>query len=132
MKKNGKKEIPSGSKGEFEHFSRILMEKMDSTVKTVTEQYGGLITKIDSVSSDVSDIKEDIAIMKPALERNCKDIMELKKDMQEVKKDTLELKKDMREVRSDLHSVKTIVTAISHEANGHEKRIKRVEEKVLV
>ncbi|MDP2929796.1 MAG: hypothetical protein Q8O01_07045 [Candidatus Omnitrophota bacterium] len=118
MKKNDRKSIVSGSKEEVEHFAKILMEKMDSTVKTVTEQYGGIIKKIDSMSSDVSDLKEDIAIMKPALERNCKDVQELKQDM--------------REVKSELKSVKMIVVNISHETNDHEKRIKKVEEKVFV
>jgi len=139
MKKNGKKDMLSGSKEESEHFAKILMEKMDSTVKTVTEQYGGLVKKIDSISSDVSDLKEDMAIMKPALERNCKDMLEVKSDMQEVKKDMREVKndmrevkKDMREVKSEVHSVKMVVTAISRETNDHEKRIKRVEEKVFV
>lgn len=40
--------------------------------------------------------------------------------------------KDIKEIKSGLHSVKTIVTAIGHETNDHEKRIKRVEERVFV
>ena len=118
MAKNGKKNIPAGSKEEFEHFTKILMEKMDSTVKTVTEQYGSIIKKIDNVASDVSDLKEDMAIVKPVVEQNSKDIQELKRDMKEVK--------------SELHSVKMAVMTVSHEVGNHEKRIKKVEEKVFV
>ena len=117
MKKNGKKDMLPGSKEESEHFAKILMEKMDSTVKTVTEQYGGLVKKIDSIGRDVSDLKEDMAIVKPALERNCKDMVEVKNDLQEVK--------------SELNSVKMIVVNISHEIKDYDRRIKKVEEKVL-
>jgi len=111
MKKNGKKSIPAGNNEEFEHFTRILMEKMDSTVKTVTEQYGGIIKKIDNVANDVNDLKEDMAIVKPAVEI---------------------LSKDMKEVKLELHSVKMAVMNVSHEVGDHEKRIKKVEEKVFV
>lgn len=110
MKKNGKN-IPAGSKEEFEHFAKILMEKMDSTVKTVTEQYGSIVKKIDNVASDVNDLKDDMAIVKPAVEA---------------------LSKDMKEVKSELHSVKMAVMTVSHEVGNHEKRIKKVEEKVFV
>ena len=111
MKKNDKKSMPAGSKEEFEHFTKILMEKMDSTVKIVTEQYGGISKKIDNVASDVSDLKEDMAIVKPAVET---------------------LIRDMKEVKSELHSVKMAVMGVSHEVDDHEKRIKKVEEKVFV
>ena len=111
MKKNEKKIISAGSKEELEHFTKILMEKMDSTVKTVTEQYGSTSKKIDNVANDVSDLKEDMAIVKPAVET---------------------LIKDMKEVKSELHSVKMAVMAVSHEVGDHEKRIKKVEEKVFV
>ncbi len=111
MKKNGKKNVPAGSKEEFEHFTKILMEKMDSTVKTVTEQYGSIIKKIDNVASDVDDLKGDMAIVKPAVEM---------------------LGKDVKEIKSELHSVKMAVMTVSHEVGDHEKRIKKVEEKVLI
>lgn len=111
MAKNGKKSIPTGSKGEFEHFTKILMEKMDFTVKTVTEQYGSIVKKIDGVASDVNGLKEDMAIVKPAVEV---------------------LGKDMKEVKSELHSAKMAVMTVSHESGDHEKRIKKLEEKVLV
>ena len=76
MKKNDKKNAPSESKEEFERFANILMEKMDSTVKTVTEQYGSLIKKIDNIGSDVVDLKEDMVIVKSAFEMHSKDLKE--------------------------------------------------------
>jgi len=111
MKKNGKKNIPAGNKDEFERFTKILLEKMDSTVKTVTEQYGGIVKKIDNVANDVNDLKDDMAIVKPAVEM---------------------LGRDIKEIKSELHSVKMAVMTVSHEIGGHEKRIKKVEEKVFV
>ena len=110
MKKNSKKDMPSGSKDELDRFTKILMEKTDSTVKTVTEQYGSLIKKIDDVSSDVTDLKEDMAIVKPAVEMQSK---------------------DLKEIKSEFHFVKMAVMNVGHEIKDHEKRIKKVEEKVL-
>ena len=111
MKKNDKKNTPSENKEEFEHFTKVLMEKMDSTVKTVTEQYGSLIKKIDNIGSDVVDLKEDMSIVKPAVEMHGK---------------------DLKEIKSELHYVKMAVMDVSREMKDHEKRIKRVEEKVIV
>ena len=111
MKKDGKKNMPAGSKEEFERFTKILMEKMDATVKTVTEQYGSIVKKIDNVADDVNNLKEDVAIMKPSVEV---------------------LVKDVKEIKSELHSVKMAVMTVGHEVGDHEKRIKKVEEKVFV
>ncbi len=111
MTKNTKKDIISGSKTEFEHFTKILMEKMDSTVKTVTEQYSSLTKKIDNISDDVSELKNDMAIVKPAVVANSK---------------------DLKEIKSELHSVKMAVMETSHDTEDLKKRVKKVEEKVLV
>ena len=40
--------------------------------------------------------------------------------------------KDLKEIKSGIHSVKMAVMGVSREINGHEKRIKKVEEKVLI
>ena len=137
MKKNGKKNETSDNdliveiEKKFERHTSILMEKMDSNVKTVTEQYSGLAKQVSELKSDVKDLKNDMAIVKPALERNCKDVQGLKQDMVEVKNDLQELKKDMCEVKSELGSVKMVVVNISHEIKDHDTRIKKVEEKVI-
>ncbi len=130
MKKNGK--ISKVEAADSGRETRVLLEDIRQQVKIVAEGHGTIIKnledhgkRLDSMSSDISDLKEDISIMKPALERNCKDMLEVKNDLQE-------LKKDMREVKSELGSVKMVVVNISHEINEHEKRIKKVEEKVLI
>ena len=109
----------------FERHTNVLMEQMKHEVKTVAEGHSILVKKLDKVESEIGEIKKDVhelkndmAIVKPALERNCKDVQGLKQDM--------------REVKSELGSVKMIVMNISHEINDHEKRIKKVEEKVFV
>lgn len=48
----------------FERHTNILVEKMDSNVKTFTEQYSGLAKQISEVKSDVKELKEDMAIVK--------------------------------------------------------------------
>ena len=130
MKKNGKKtesknDVITEMKEGFKRHTTALMEHMTKEFKTVAEGHSILVKKLDKVESEIGEIKKDVhelkndmAIVKPALERNCKDVQGLKQDM--------------REVKSELGSVKMIVMNISHEINDHEKRIKKVEEKVFV
>ena len=124
MKKNAKKNETSNNdliveiEKKFERHTNILMEQMKHDVKTVAEGHSILVKKLDKVESEIGEVK--------------KDVRELKKDMVEVKNDVHELKQDMREVKTELGSVKMIVVNVSHEMNDHEKRIKKVEEKVFV
>lgn len=118
MKKSGSKknEINRGGliaeiEKRFERHTNILIEKMDSNVGTVTEQYSGLAKQISEVKSDVKELKDNVAIIKPAVEAHSK---------------------DLKEIKSELHSVKMAVMNVSREINYHEKRIKKVEEKVLL
>ena len=116
MKKNDKKNETSNNDiiteidKRFERHTNVLMEQMKHEVKTVAEGHSILVKKLDKVESEIGEVK---------------------KGMVEVKNDLQELKKDMREVKSELNSVKIVVVNISHESNDHEKRIKKVEEKVL-
>ena len=73
--------------------------------------------------NDISDLKADMSIVKPAVERNCKDSQELRTDM-------VELKKDMKEVKSELSYVKFAVMDMSKTSKDREKRIEKIEEKV--
>ena len=109
MKKNGKKtesknDVITEMKEEFKRHTTALMEHMTKEVKTVAEGHSILVKKLDKVESEISEIKKDVQ----------------------------ELKQDMREVKTELGSVKMIVVNTSHEINDHEKRIKKVEEKVFV
>ena len=123
MKKNGKKsesknDIIPEMKEEFKRHTTALMEHMTKEVKIGAEGHSILVKKIDNIESELGEVK--------------KDVNELKNDVHELKDDVHGLKKDVTIIKSELHSVKMVVTAISHETNNHEKRIKRVEEKVFV
>ena len=116
MKKNAKKNEISNNDiiveidKRFERHTNILMEKMDSTVKTVTEQYSGLVKQVSGVKSDVNEFKNDMAIIKPAVAANSK---------------------DLKEIKSELRSMNMALMETSHETKDHEKRIKKIEEKVF-
>ncbi len=131
MKKNVKdsdmnnNDMFSKMKEEFKRHTTALMEHMTKEVKGVAEGHGILAKKIDRVEAGLEELREDMAIIKPAVEQNCKDIREIKTDIGEIKK-------DMKEVKSELHSVKMAVMTVNHEVGDHEKRIKKIEEKVFV
>lgn len=153
MKNKIKNGVVSASKSEFEHFTGILMEKMDSSVKTVAEQYGSLAERIDDMAGDVRKLKEDMSIVRPAVESNSADICGLKADVGDLKIDVKDLKtdmamlkndmaivrpvteansKDLKEIKSELHYVKMAVMETSHDSDDLKKRVKRVEEKVII
>ena len=110
MKKKAKKNTGNApANDEFARHTNILLEKMDAAAKTVTEQYSGIVKKMDSMAIDISDLKTDMSIVKPAVEQ---------------------LSKDMKEVKSELSSVKFAVMDVSKTTKDHDKRIEKLEEKV--
>jgi methyl-accepting chemotaxis protein len=108
-KRTGKNTGNNPANDEFARHTNVLLEKMDATVKTVTEQYGGIIKRIDTMADDVTELKVGMSIVRPAVEQ---------------------LVKDMKEVKSELSSVKFAVMDVADTSKDHEKRIEKVEEKV--
>jgi uncharacterized protein YoxC len=108
-KRTGRNTGNAPANDEFARHTNILLEKMDATVKTVTEQYGGIIKRVDSMADDVNELKSDMSVVKPAVEQ---------------------LVKDMKEVKSELSSVKFAVMDVADASKDHEKRIEKLEEKV--
>jgi len=112
MKKGaGKNTRNTSVNDEFARHTNILLEKMDAKVKTVTEQYSGIIKKTDSMTDDVNELKTDMSIVKPVIEQ---------------------LAKDMKEVKSEVSSVKFAVMDVANNKKDHKKRIEKLEEKVHV
>ncbi len=116
MKKNAKKNDANNNsmiseiKDEFKRHTTALMEHMTKEVKIVAEGHGILVKKSDRVESDLGEVKKDIAIIKPIVAANSK---------------------DLKEIKSVLHSMNMAIMETSHEIKDHKKRIKKVEEKVF-
>ena len=131
MKKNVKKndtsdnDIVAEIDKRFERHANILMEHMTKEIKIVAEGHGILVRKIDKIESDVVELKTDVHLLKT-------DVHLLKTDVHVLKTDMKEVKKDMREVKSELHYMNMALMDTSHETKDHEKRIKKIEEKVFV
>jgi len=115
MKKNSRKNesekdinIISAMKAEFEHFSGVLEERLIKEVKTVAEGHGGIVKTLDKIETELSGIKSEL-----------------------------------HTVKSELHTVKMAVMDTGHRVDqiekklgenlqNQEKRITKLEEKVLV
>ena len=110
MKKNGKKTDPTNKdviseiKGEFERHTNILMEQMRHEIKTVAEGHGSIIRKLE----------------------------EHDKRFDKVDAKLTEHDKKFAKVESELQSISMAVMDTGHEIKEHQKRIKKVEEKVFV
>lgn len=117
MKKNDRKNetdsknIVSAVEKRFEHHTNILMEQMRHEVKTVAEGHSVIIRK---------------------LEDHDKKFVKIESDITEIKTDLHAVKSDVRAIKSELHSMNMALMETSHETKDHDKRIKKLEEKVLV
>lgn len=67
-----------------------------------------ILTGIDGIRGDVSEIKTDIAVLK-------KDVSTLKTDMTEVKADVSNLKADVSNLKTDVSSLKTDMSDMQSE-----------------
>lgn len=120
-KTNSKKDIVVELKGEFKSHTTALMEHMTKEVKTVAEQYGGIAKTLDEIKNDVNDLKNDMAIVKPVVERNSKDIKEMKSGLHSVSMAVMDTGRIVDKIDKKL----------AENLENHEKRITKLEEKVL-
>jgi len=117
----------SGIKEEFARHTNVLMEKMDSTVKTVAEQFGGVIKKIDKLTDNVVGLKNDMTIIKPAVEQHSRDLKEIKSELFSTKSEVSSIK---MAVVDNSHRLDKIEKKLGSNLDNHEKRIEKIEEKV--
>ena len=109
MKKNGQKTDPTNKnviseiKEEFKRHTNILMEQIRHEIKTVAEGHGSIIRKLE----------------------------EHDKRFDKVDAKLMEHDKKFAKVESELQSISMAVMDTGHEIKEHEKRIKKIEEKVL-
>lgn len=117
MKKGGKKSestnknVISEIKVEFKRHTNILMEQMRHEIKTVAEGHGSIIRKLEEHDKRFNDIDERFDKIDSKL---------------------TEHDKKFAKVESELQSISMAVMDTGHEIKEHEKRIKKVEEKVVV
>ena len=110
MKKNGKKnetssnDIISEIEKRFERHTNILMEQMKHEVKTVAEGHGFIIRKLEEHDERFDKIDAKL----------------------------VEHDKKFVKIGSELQSISAALMETSHETKDHEKRIKKLEEKILI
>jgi len=119
---DSKIDIVAELKDEFKRHATALMEHMTKEVRTVAEGHDILARKLDKVESDIGSIKTDLRT---------------------VKLDVGALRLEMKVVKSEVHSISMAIIDTSHTVDrlekkvdgaleNHDKRITKLEEKVLV
>ncbi|MFH0763784.1 MAG: hypothetical protein V1927_02125 [Candidatus Omnitrophota bacterium] len=112
MKKNDKAQ--KSKEFDLERETRALLENMHSDIKKIAEaqsSHGNRLDKIETAVKEIPTIRSEIKIISMAVEANSK---------------------DLKDIKSELHSMNMALMDISHVTENHEKRIKKVEEKVFV
>lgn len=123
MKKNDK--TPKIDKVDLEQKTRVLLEEIRHSLKTVAEGHGLLAKRLDGHDEKLNEISDIVRKIDTHY-------FKLQMDTESIKSQTgtIDIKTDR--IERDLGTVKNAVMDISRDAKDLEKRIKKVEEKVLV
>ena len=127
MKKNDK--APKTDKSDSDQKTRVLLEEIHHQVKTIAEGHGGLVQKFDEHDKKLNKIASELGTAKMALMTIIGDVKTLRSDVDTVKSDVKTLRGDVDMIKCDL---KTINIKLDDDVANHEKRITKLEEKVLV
>ena len=116
MKKNAKKnetsnnDIISEIEKRFERHTNILMEQMQHEVKTVAEGHAAIMRKLEHHDGKFGDMDNRFDKIDAKL---------------------IEHDKKFVKIELELQSISVALMETGHETKDHEKRIKKLEEKVL-
>jgi archaellum component FlaC len=127
MTKNDK--APKTDKSDFEQKTRVLLEEIHRQVKTVAEGHGDIIRKLDNHDKKFNKIESELGTVKIAIMTIIGDVKTLRSDVDTVKGDVKMLRSGIDTIKGD---VKTINDKLDENVTNHEKRIIKLEEKVLV
>jgi len=64
---------------------KTLLEKLEKDIGLVAEGVVDVNRKMTAMASQLKTVAEDVAIVKPAVQKNTKDIDEIRKDVREIK-----------------------------------------------
>ena len=116
MKKNSK--TPKAKTTDLERETRVLLEEIRHEVKTVAEGHGVIVSKLDDIDN--------------MLRKNESDHFKIEMDVESIKSKTGTIDIKLDRIERELETVKNAVMDTSNVTKDHEKRIKKVEEKVFV
>jgi peptidoglycan hydrolase CwlO-like protein len=83
MKRDNKK-IKSTPEYDSQRETRVLLEDIHSEVKTVVEQHGSIVKKLDEHDKRFDRMESELTTVKMAVMDNSRDIKELKTGQQEI------------------------------------------------
>lgn len=105
--------------------TRVLLEKIHSEVRTVAEGHGALVSKLDVVDTRLDEVDNRLGKIEANSFKTEMNIESIKS-----KVGTIDIKADR--IERELETVKNAVIDIGAVTKGHEKRIKKVEEKLEI
>ena len=123
MKKNDK--MPSAGKGDLEQKTRVLLEEIRHKLKAVAEGHSMLGKKLDDHDEKLSEISD-------VVRKTDTHYFKLQMDTEAVKSQTGTIDIKVDRIERELGTVKNAVMDMSHTTKDLDKRVKKVEEKVLV
>ncbi len=153
-----KKKIIKPAKASVEYDSqretRVLLKEMNQGIKTIGEQQGSIVKKLEEhdgrfdkmeseiniVKSEVNIVKSEVNTLKSEVNSVKMAVMDNSKEIKELKIGQQELKTEVNTVKSELSSVKTAVmevddkvdklnTKLDTNISQNEERFRRLEDK---
>lgn len=102
----------------------LLDQKLDEKLKPIQadiselkEDVSVLKAEMKEVKEDIAELKEDVSVLKAEMKEVKQDIAELKEDVRVLKEDVSVLKVEMKEVKQDIAELKEDVSVLKQDVN---------------
>ena len=98
--------------------------------KLMLQEFKKVNNKLDNIEKDVSELKEDVAVLKEDVSGLKEDVAVLKEDVSGLKEDVAVLKEDVSGLKEDVAVLKEDVSGLKEDVTGLKNRMDRLEYKM--
>ena len=111
--------------------TRILLEEMNKGIKTIGEQHGTIIKRLDTIDSKLSQHDEELQIIKAVVHANSSELKSVKTAVMEVDTKVSKLDTHAEKLEGRVGRIEDCVTKIDSKLDtvttNHEQRLQKLE-----
>ena len=100
-KKKDTKPAKSSSEYDSQRETRVLLEEMNQGIKTVGEQHGGIVKRLDNIESKLGQHDQELQIIKSVVQSNNSELKSVKLAVKDADDRTQRIEKKLDTVTTD-------------------------------
>ena len=138
MKKKTTKPIKASPEYDSQRQTRVLLEQIRSEVKTVSEQHGSIMEKLEghdkqftNIESELNTVKSDLISVKSDLISVKSDLISVKSELTTVKVAVMDNSKQIKDLKTGQQELREKVERIENKLDtvvtDHEQRLQKLE-----